>query len=334
MNATRLPKLLIIDDLFGRECPSTSNRERENLCGKFLLLDKSTVGFDKLGRFKILSPHAQAVIYRGQLPVKSHVGTVVENDLHGTLLKVREGWTGALALGKPPWSLLLLDLCFYTGRVTEESHRRTPGMPEGRPGDDDPRSYFGLTLLDAIHREFPELPIFILSSKPREEVSLEFSRRGALGFIARDDLRGPELLEEALQQHGLLPDPAGEIVGHSLPLLLALREARRAARHRENLLIRGERGTGKDLLASYIHRMTHGENNSNRPFVVMNSAFFSEGLAPSQLGGIENGTATDVKKNIGLIKTANNGDLFFDEIADMPSEIQAAVLRILQEKRY
>jgi DNA-binding NtrC family response regulator len=240
-----------------------------------------------------------------------------------------------MAQGKTPWSLLLLDLCFYTGRVTEESHRRSPGMPAGRPGDDDPRSYFGLTLLDAIHREFPELPIFILSSKPREEVSLEFSRRGALGFIARDDLRGSELLEEALQQHGLLPDPTGEIVGHSLPLLLALREARRAARHRENLLIRGERGTGKELLARYIHRMHKPvQKNSVRPFVAVNSAVFTPSLFAAELFGIQPRTATGVDGKTGLIEAANGGDLFLDEIADMPLEVQAAVLRALQERQF
>ena len=65
----------------------------------------------------------------------------MENDLPGTLAKLREGWTDALAQGGLPWAMLLLDLCFYTGRVSDESHRRTPGMPEGRPGDDDPRSY-------------------------------------------------------------------------------------------------------------------------------------------------------------------------------------------------
>lgn len=248
------PQIFILDDFFGREITNGNNSDRENICAHFLVEDVTCDTVNKMGLQRVIKPTAQAVFFRGQTPNCANIGDVVENNLKASLAKVHEGWTNALSQGKPPWSLLLLDLCFYTGLVTEESHRRTPGMPEGRPGDDDPRSYFGLTLLDAIHREFPELPIFILSSKPREEVSLEFSRRGALGFIARDDLRGPELLEEALQQHGLLPDPAGEIVGYSLPLLLALREARRAARHRENLLIRGERGTGKKLLARYIHK--------------------------------------------------------------------------------
>lgn len=327
-----LCRLLILDDLFGRNIPGGRNVERENLCAHFLWQDATGNAAAKASRQKVLKPVAEAVFFRGQTPVESGVGTVVENDLAGSLKQVRLGWNEALARGEPTWAMVLLDLCFYTGRVTEESHQRTPGMPEGRPGDDDPRSYFGLTLLDAIHREFPDLPIFILSSKPREEVGLEFSRRGALGFIARDDLRGPELLEEALRQHGLLPDPAGEIVGHSLPVLLALREARRAARHRENLLIRGERGSGKELLAGYLHR--HGPDRGQRPFVAVNSAVFNPPLFAADFFGIEPRTATGVAGKTGLIEAAQGGDLFLDEIADMPDEVQAAILRVLQERQF
>jgi DNA-binding NtrC family response regulator len=277
---------------------------------------------------------AEAVFYRGQTPEVSGVGAVVENDLRGSIARVRDGWTGALDNGRPPWAMVFLDLCFYTGRVTEDSNRRTPGMPEGSLGDDDFRSYFGLTLLDAIHRDFPEIPLLILSSKPREEVSLEFSRRGALGFIARDDLRGPALLNEALWQHALLPDPAGEVVGNSLAVLLALREARRAVRHRENLLIRGERGSGKELLASYIHRVSiSSEAQDKPPFITVNAAVLTPHLFASELFGIEPKTATGVDGKVGLIELASGGDLFLDEIADMPSEVQAAVLRVLQERR-
>lgn len=207
-------------------------------------------------------------------------------------------------------------------------------MPEGERGNDDPQKYFGLTLLDAIHREFSELPIFIFSSKPREEVSLAFSQRGASGFLARDDLRGPVLLEGALWQHGLLPDPEGVVIGNSLPVLLALREARRAACHRANVLISGERGSGKELLAGYVHRVSFGPaGQESRPFVAVNSAVLRTDLFSSELFGIEPKTASGVDGKIGLIEAADGGDLFLDEIADMPVEAQAAVLRVLQERQ-
>lgn len=338
-----MPKLLVIDDLFGRNMPGGRNEDRENLCAHFLLSDVTGDAASEASRQRVLKPVAEAVFCRGQQPVCADVGDTVENDPEGTLEVVRGGWFGAEDARRrttegPAWSLILLDLCFYTGRVTSGSHGRTPWMPEGRGGDDDPRGYFGLTLLDAIHRVFPELPIFILSSKPRDEVSYEFSQRGALGFIARDDLRAPELLKAALWQHGLLPDPAGELVGHSLPLLLALREARRAAHHRENLLVRGERGTGKELLARYVNRVSAELPDARvgalpaRPFVTVNSAVFTPSLFASELFGIRPQTATGVAGKIGLIESANGGDLFLDEIADMPLEVQAAMLRVLQER--
>jgi DNA-binding NtrC family response regulator len=395
MSATRI---LIIDDFFGRVVQEAPNTDRENLCAHFLWRDATGDVSANASRQKVLEPTAEAVFCRAQSPACSSPGGTVENDLGMAMDAVRKGWKGiqdsrfvisdsgrdsnsgrkrrksAISNQQSkisnqqsviPWSMVLIDLCFYTGRVTVESHRRTPGMPEGRPGDDDPRSYFGLTLLDAIHREFPEIPIFILSSKPREEVSLEFSRRGALGFIDRSALDGPELLQQALWNHGLLADSLGEIVGHSLPILLALREARRAAGHRENVLIRGERGSGKELIARYVHRANSkflnpesrfDSENSNQesgiqnqelpriknqdskiknlpPLVVVNSAIFTPNLFASELFGIEPKTATAVDGKIGLIEMAKGGDLFLDEIADMPPEVQAAMLRVLQERK-
>jgi DNA-binding NtrC family response regulator len=216
-------------------------------------------------------------------------------------------------------------------------------MPEGRSEDDDPSFYFGLTLVDAIHREFPELPIFILSSKPRHEVSLEFSRRGALGFVDRSAMDGPKLLEQALWNHGLLQDADEEVVGRSLPLLLALREARRAAGHRENVLIRGERGSGKELVARFLSRCAaalpdqariNGVRSETRPpLVTVNSAVFTPNLFSSELFGIEPRTASGVDGKIGLIEIADGGDLFLDEIADMPPEVQASMLRVLQDRQ-
>jgi DNA-binding NtrC family response regulator len=326
------PTILIIDDLFGRNVNKRRNVDRENLCTLFHLHDITEDAAALSNQHKPLQPTANAVFYRGQSPDPADVGQEVWNNLEESLSVIRRGWSGPLREGSPPWSMVLLDLCFYTGPVTENSDEQTPGMPEGSPGDDDPKSYFGLTLLDAIHREIPELPVFILSSKPRDDVSLEFSRRGALGFIDRTDVNAPEQLEAALWHHGLLPDPWGEVVGNSLPLLLSLREARRAAGHGENILIRGERGTGKELMARYLNRSA-ALDNKERPFVTVNSAVFTPNLFSSEMFGIEPRTATGVDGKIGLIESAKEGDLFLDEIADMPSEVQAAALRVLQERQ-
>jgi DNA-binding NtrC family response regulator len=340
-----LPKLLVIDDVFGRDLLGERNLERENLCAHFRWRDATSDRAARENRLTVLQPIADVVFHRGQAPLATRVNDCVTNDLSAVCAIVQAGWTDAIAGGVVPWAMVLLDLCFCTGRVTERSNLQTAGMPEGSPGDEDPRRYFGLKLLETIHRICPELPIVMFSSKPRDEVSLEFSKGGALGFIDRADPRAPGLLQDALRQHGLLPDD--DVMGCSLPLLLALREARRAARHRENVLVRGERGTGKELFASYIHRMSargfdpscqdtsgvSGPVRTPRPFVAVNSAAFTSSLAGSELFGIEPRTATGVDGKIGLIEAADGGDLFLDEIGDMPAEVQGAVLRVLQERQ-
>lgn len=321
-----IPRILIVDDLFGRAHTDRRNEERANLCGQYLIEDITGDETGKGIKQKIKRPTAQAVFYRGQQPVRASVGDEVENDLEGTLRIIRNGWE---THGQEPrWAMILLDLCFYTGRVTQESNRRTLGMPEGREGDDGPEQYFGLRLLDEIVHQFPDLPVVILSSKSRDEVSLEFTSKGALGFLPREDERSPELLREMIWRHGLVPDSTGDIVGHSKSLLLALRAARRAALNRQNILIRGERGTGKELFARYIYK--HGRKGPSAPFVPVNSSVLMPTLYASELFGITKRVATNVDGREGLIMAADGGFLFFDEIGDMLPETQSGILRVLE----
>lgn len=327
-----LPRILVLDDLFGRNTADGKNPERETLCAHFLWQDVTNDAAMRASRQRIVRPCAEVIFAKAQTPSIASVGDTVENSVDAALEAVRKGWSqgSAPSVIVPRWSLVLLDLCFYTGPVTERSNSHASGMPEGRPGDDEPDSYFGLRLLKILHDQFPELPIVVLSSKPREDVSLEMSRRGALAFIARDDPDARRVFGEAMSIHGLTEDAAGSVVGSSLSLMLALREARRASRQRNNVLIRGERGTGKELFAKYIHG---AGGYAKRAFIPVNSAVLTTHLFASELFGIESRTATGVDGKIGLIEAANEGDIFLDEIGDMPSDVQAAVLRVLQERQ-
>ena len=255
---------------------------------------------------------------------------MVENDLEGALQVVRTGW-GPMRGDRPCWALVLLDLCFYTGQVTAASNRETVGMPEGRPGDSEPHSYFGLRLLEALHQEASDLPVIMLSSHSREEVSREFSRRGALGFLPREADDSPHRLGEYIVRHGLIPDEMEEIVGKAPALLLALRAARRAAPGCRHVLIRGERGSGKELLAQFMHRHSQPPGERGRPFVVVNSAGLSRDLFTSTLFGHRKGSFTGaLADRTGAIMRAHGGDLFLDEIGTMPAEVQAGLLRVLE----
>lgn len=326
----QLPRILVIDDFFGRVFPAGRNEDRANLCAQYLLRD---VTGDEEGRGrgqKILKPLAEAVFSRGQLPVCSKVGDHVENDLPGCLRLVEEGWSAIP--GRRIWSLVLLDLCFYTGRVTKESDHANPGMPEGRPGDDAPDSYFGLQILRALQERYPELPVVILSSKPRESVSKAFTAGGALGFLDRSDPQSPQLLREYLLRHGLIPDPTGQIIGASKSLLLALRSARQMAENRRNVLIRGPRGSGKELMAAYINRHASA-GDGKAPLVIVDSGTLSAQLYASELFGHKKGAFTGADQDReGRIVQAEGGDLFLDEIGNMPAEVQLGLLRVLEQR--
>lgn len=324
-----LPRVLIIDDLFGRTHPDRRNEERSNLCGQYLLEDMTGDEIDKGSPQKIKNPIAQAVFHRGQKPICSTVGDIVENDLEAVVQAIQSGWLES-KLNRISWALVLLDLNFYTGRVTDESNRKSLGMPAGRDEDRDPDRYFGLKILELIQEEFPGLPVLILSSKPREEVSREFSLRGAFGFLPRVGPESPGLLKEYIWRHGLIQDDLGKIIGKSKSLLVALRAARKYSRARQNILIRGERGTGKELLAAYINRTGNAQLS---PFVAINSALLTPELFESELFGIESGVATSVTKRQGRLLDAAGGDVFFDEVKDMLPQVQAGLLRVLQDKK-
>lgn len=329
MNRT-LAKILVIDDLFGRQILDRPNRERANLCGMYGLRDMT--GDEKFSTDEeVVNPMAEVIFFRGQHPLCAGVGDSVENDLAGTIEVVRNGWDGGTPEA-PRWSLVLLDLCFYTGIVTEASHKTQPGMPEGRASDDDPRQYFGLRVLERLHAEFPDLPVIILSSKQREEVSESFASHGALGFIPRTDSASPDKLKDYLWRHGLIPDDSGDIVGHSRALLLALRAARRAGVDRRNVLIRGERGAGKELLAAYINRMAN-RDPTPRSLITVDSGALSPTLFASELFGHVKGSFTGADRDRqGRIAQADGGDLFLDEIGNMPPDVQTGLLRVLETK--
>jgi DNA-binding NtrC family response regulator len=329
--ASFTPRILIIDDLYGRTVAKARNEERASLCGQYLLRDVSGDESQRGQPQRIKQPIAEAVFHRGQRPACSSVGDFVENDPESVLQAVKQGWIRTTP-ARQRWSLVLLDLCFFTGLVTPDSDRRAVGMPEGRDADDDPNHYFGLQVLRVLHNELPDLPILILSSKPRADVSREFSEFGALGFLERDAEDSPALLKTYIQRHGFIPDTTGRILGSSYSLLKVLRAARRAAQARQNLLIRGERGTGKELLARYVHEC--GSAVSPGPLVTVDSGSLAPELYASALFGYRKGAFTGADQNrAGSIAEAHRGDLFLDEIGNMPVEVQKGLLRVLEYRR-
>jgi formate hydrogenlyase transcriptional activator len=143
----------------------------------------------------------------------------------------------------------------------------------------------------------------------------------------------------ALDQYLELQRDAGEnrngfegIVGSSTALRGVLDQIRTVAPTDSTVLIEGETGTGKELIAQAIH--THSRR-SNRPFVKLNCAAIPLGLLESELFGHEKGAFTGaVAQKLGRFEAADGGTLFLDEIGDIPLELQAKLLRVLQEQEF
>jgi Nif-specific regulatory protein len=120
------------------------------------------------------------------------------------------------------------------------------------------------------------------------------------------------------------------ILGESQQIKAIRAEIKSVARSTSSVLIIGETGTGKELVAKIIH---YNSDRSDKPFVDVNSAALPESLVESEFFGIEEGVATGVKKRIGLFEQANGGTLFIDEISDMSLASQAKILRVLEERK-
>ena len=123
-----------------------------------------------------------------------------------------------------------------------------------------------------------------------------------------------------------------EIIGQSAPLRRVLKEVETVASTGSTVLIYGETGTGKELIARAIHNIS---SRSNRPFVKLNCAAIPSGLLESELFGHEKGAFTGaVAQKIGRFELAHEGTLFLDEVGDIPLELQPKLLRVLQEQEF
>ncbi|MEF3698010.1 sigma-54-dependent transcriptional regulator [Desulfolutivibrio sp.] len=198
--------------------------------------------------------------------------------------------------------------------------------------------------LDAIPeiRQFPEQPEIIILTGSGDPDGAELAiKSGAWDYITKpptmNKIRLPVV--RAVEYHaqkasqkttGALSRDA--IIGCSKALEACLDMVSRAAKCSSNVLVTGETGTGKELIARCIH-----ENSARRagPFVVVDCAALPEHLVESMLFGHEKGAFTTAdKKHTGLIRQAHGGTLFLDEVGEMPVGLQKAFLRVLQEHRF
>ena len=197
----------------------------------------------------------------------------------------------------------------------------------------------GLALFEAIHHDNPVLPIIILTAHGTIPDAISATRRGVFAYLTKP-FDGRELIEHidravalggTQQNGGDRPTWATDIITQSPIMYALLDRARRIAETEVSVLILGMSGTGKELLAQALHRVSKRRSG---PFIAINCAAIPETLLESELFGHTRGAFTGaVRDQIGLIQAADGGTLFLDEIGDMPGALQAKLLRALQDRQ-
>ena len=197
----------------------------------------------------------------------------------------------------------------------------------------------GLQLFDEIRKRHPTLPVILLTAHGTIPDAVEATARGVFTYLTKPyDAR--ELLDKIAQALALgAPAPSGgkvgdeswrsEIVSRSNRMAELLAEARMVAKSDASVLLRGDSGAGKEVLARAIHRASA---RADKPFVAVNCGAIPEALLESELFGHMKGAFTDAHANHkGLFQQADGGTLLLDEIGDMPPALQVKLLRVLQE---
>ncbi len=197
----------------------------------------------------------------------------------------------------------------------------------------------GLSLLDVIKRQHPDLPVVIISGHGNVETAVSAIRRGAYDYIEKPFKADRLILlaERALEASKLkrevkeLRERSGnsqELMGASTSVNQLRQQIERVAPTNSRILITGPSGSGKELAARMIHQTSL---RAAGPFVVINAAAITPDRMEVELFGTEEDGAT---RKIGALEEAHGGTLYLDEVADMPRETQGKILRVLVEQSF
>jgi DNA-binding NtrC family response regulator len=199
----------------------------------------------------------------------------------------------------------------------------------------------GLALVRQLHASQPRLPIILVTAFGTTKTAIQATKFGAYDYLLKP-FHVPDLLElvvEAAQSNRLMSEPVAlgqtdpaqdALIGQSAAMQAIYKEIGRVATKPVNVLIRGETGTGKELIARAIYQHS---DRANAPFVAINCAAIPETLLESELFGSERGAFTGAtQRRVGRFEQANQGTIFLDEIGDMTLGTQVKLMRVLQEK--
>jgi DNA-binding NtrC family response regulator len=197
----------------------------------------------------------------------------------------------------------------------------------------------GMEVMRAARKASPDTAVILLTAHGSVPDAVTAMRDGALDYLTKpipfDRLQSAaaQLVHRVIQSPALAEDFAcGEIVGRSPLLTRSLQRARAAASCGADVLIEAESGTGKELLARYIHDFSA---RCDKPFIAVNCAAVPEALLESELFGHGRGAFTGaVATRSGKFELADGGTILLDEIGEMPLNLQPKLLRVLQEREF
>ena len=211
------------------------------------------------------------------------------------------------------------------------------GPPEVLVSDIRMPGLSGLELLQAVKQRHPAVPVIVMTAYSDLDSAVAAFQGGAYEYLPKpfDIDQAVELIRRALDEsrrEASAVEPlaeAPEILGHATAMQEVFRAIGRLSQSSATVLITGESGSGKELVARALHRHSA---RAQKPFVAINTAAMPKDLLESELFGHERGSFTGAQQQRrGRFEQAEGGTLFLDEIGDMPAELQTRLLRVLSD---
>lgn len=251
--------------------------------------------------------------------IREGLGTALEMDGYKVFLAA-DGNEGMEFVNRGDMDLVITDL-------------RMPGLS-------------GEEVLSRVSSQSPGLPVIVLTGHGSIETAVEAMRKGAYDFLTKpvnlDRLsllakRALETRELSLQHTVLKQEVEGKLsfenmIGKSPELQKVFDLVKRVAPSKASVLITGESGVGKEMIANALHNLSP---RKNKPFIKVHCASLSENLLESELFGHEKGAFTGaIARKRGRFELAHEGTLFLDEIGEIDQNVQVKILRVIQEKKF
>lgn len=238
-------------------------------------------------------------------------------------------------------ALARTDLEFRTfSSVAEALNALSHELPQVVVSDIRMPNGSGLDFLSEIKQHHPEIPVIIMTAYSDLESAVAAFQGGAFEYLAKpfDVDQAIDVIKRAVEEsmrqavESVALEETPEIIGQAPAMQEVFRAIGRLSRSHATVLINGESGSGKELVASALHKHSP---RAEKPFIAINTAAIPKDLLESELFGHERGAFTGAAAaRRGRFEQADNGTLFLDEIGDMPADLQTRLLRVLSDGQF